>query len=199
MRVKLNDRSVAALKPAKRGPRYDVLDALMPGLAVHVTDKGSKTFVFRTRFPGNKNSRRLLGKVGAMSVEQARAKARDWHQMLDRGIDPGVRKVRAEQAVAATQLPQCRRGLLCACEGREVGQGQRHRAHRAQRVAAALVCPPNPRHRILSARPRRSHQGRQGTRRVLPSAHLMPTPKVRFRVPSRSHMLTLSFSGFDDP
>lgn len=98
MRVKLNDRSVAALKPAKRGPRYDVLDALMPGLAVHVTDKGSKTFVFRTRFPGNKNSRRLLGKVGAMSVEQARAKARDWHQMLDRGIDPGVRKVRAEQA-----------------------------------------------------------------------------------------------------
>ena len=44
-RVKLTDKKLAALKPAKPGTRRDYLDALMPGLLVGVTDKGSKTFM----------------------------------------------------------------------------------------------------------------------------------------------------------
>jgi integrase len=89
LRVVLTDARVRALKKAKLGSRYDVLDALVPGLAVRVTDTGNKTFMFRTRYPGAEHSsRRALGKVGAMNVEQARAKARDWHQLLDKQIDP---------------------------------------------------------------------------------------------------------------
>ena len=88
-RVALTDARIKSLKPAKPGQRYDVLDALMPGLSVRVTDTGNKTFMFRTRYPGSEHSsRRALGKVGAMLVEQARAKARDWHQLLDKKIDP---------------------------------------------------------------------------------------------------------------
>lgn len=88
-RVKLTDKKLAALKPARPGTRRDYLDALMPGLLVRVTDKGSKTWMFRTRFPGSSNpSRRELGKAGAMTVEQARDKARKWHELLDQGIDP---------------------------------------------------------------------------------------------------------------
>jgi len=89
LREKLTDARVRALKPAKQGSRYDVLDALVPGLAVRVTDTGNKTFMFRTRYPGEQHSsRRALGKVGALNVEQARTKARDWHQLLDKQIDP---------------------------------------------------------------------------------------------------------------
>jgi hypothetical protein len=38
MRLKLTDKKLAALKPAKSGTRRDYLDALMPGLLVRVTD-----------------------------------------------------------------------------------------------------------------------------------------------------------------
>ena len=71
MRLKLTDKKLAAFKSAKLGTRRDYLDALMPGLLVRVTDKGSKTFMLRARYPGSPNSsRRALGKVGALSVER---------------------------------------------------------------------------------------------------------------------------------
>jgi integrase len=88
-RIVLTDKKIVRLKPAKSGERYDLLDALMPNLAVRVTDTGSKAFVFRTRYPGKPfPSRRVLGKVGAMTVAQARDKARKWHELLDQGTDP---------------------------------------------------------------------------------------------------------------
>lgn len=88
-RVVLTDKKVAALKPAKAGTRYDTYDALMPNLAVRVTDKGAKSFILRTRYPGHKHAaRRALGVVGAMSVEQARATAGEWHALLEKGTDP---------------------------------------------------------------------------------------------------------------
>ena len=58
----LNDKKIAALKPAKQGVRYDVHDALMPALAVRVTDTGAKSFILRTRYPNHKHAaRRALG------------------------------------------------------------------------------------------------------------------------------------------
>ena len=51
----LTDRSLKALKPAPRGKRYDRMDAIVPGLAVRVTEKGTKSFVLVARFPGSQN------------------------------------------------------------------------------------------------------------------------------------------------
>lgn len=88
-RVVLTDKKIARLKPAKPGSRYDVLDALMPNLLVRVTDTGSRAFVFRTRYPGKPfSSRRVLGKVGALTVAQARDKAKCWHDLLAEHKDP---------------------------------------------------------------------------------------------------------------
>jgi integrase len=85
----LNDRILKSLKPARAGSRYDVLDAIVPGLAVRVSDKGKKTFVLISRFGGKKQpTRRALGEYGAMSLEQARVKARKWLEMIRSGIDP---------------------------------------------------------------------------------------------------------------
>src|SRR6266568_5023268 len=87
-RVALTDKKIAALRPAKPGERYDVLDVLMPNLLVRVTDKGSKSFMFRARFGKTNPARRLLGQVGALSIAEARDKARAWHMLIARGIDP---------------------------------------------------------------------------------------------------------------
>ena len=75
----LTDRAILHLKPAPIGKRRIVWDAIVPGLGVRVTEKGVKTFVLVVRYPGSANPvPRSLGVYGAITLEAARGKARDW-------------------------------------------------------------------------------------------------------------------------
>jgi integrase len=69
-------------------------------LALRVTDRGHKSFVLVARYPLNpKNpTPRSLGDYGAMSLAEARDKARQWLGLIGRGIDP---KIEAERQRAA--------------------------------------------------------------------------------------------------
>jgi integrase len=92
----LTDRGLKALKPAAAGKRYDVMDGVVPGFGVRVTDKGKRTFILVARYAGTDNpTRRSLGEYGAITLETAREKARDWIKMVQRGIDP--REVEEQQ------------------------------------------------------------------------------------------------------
>jgi integrase len=85
----LTDRAIQGLKPAPTGKRHLVWDAQVPGLAVRVTDQGKKTFVLCVRYPGSGNpAPRSLGAYGAITLEAARDKARDWHSLIRSGTDP---------------------------------------------------------------------------------------------------------------
>jgi integrase len=85
----LHDRALKALKPAKEGRLYDVMDAVVPGFGVRVSDTGRRTFILTTRYPGSRNpTRRALGEYGALTLEAARAKARDWLELIRQGRDP---------------------------------------------------------------------------------------------------------------
>jgi integrase len=98
-RKNLNDRTLRALKPAAPGQRYDVGDAMTPGLAVRVTEKGTKTFSLVARYPGSTNpTRRALGEYGELSLAEARTKAREWLALLKKGIDPRVEVERGRLA-----------------------------------------------------------------------------------------------------
>jgi integrase len=95
----LTDRALKALKPAPPGKRYDVMDAIVPGLGVRVTPQGTRTFILVTRYPGARNpTRRELGKYGELTLDGARNKARDWLELIRRGTDPRIAEVRARQA-----------------------------------------------------------------------------------------------------
>jgi integrase len=86
----LTDRGIAALRPAK-GAYQLTWDALVPGLAVRVTANGAKSFVLVTRFPGSANpTARALGKVGAITLEDARTKGREWLKSIAAGTDPAA-------------------------------------------------------------------------------------------------------------
>ncbi|MGA8653021.1 MAG: Arm DNA-binding domain-containing protein, partial [Xanthobacteraceae bacterium] len=75
----LTDRAIAALKPAPKGRRTLVWDAIVTGFAVRVTDKRQRSFVLVTRYPGSPNpTARAIGSVGAISLEDARTRAREW-------------------------------------------------------------------------------------------------------------------------
>jgi Arm DNA-binding domain len=89
----LTDRGIAALKPAPAGKRRLIWDAIVPGLAVRVTDRGVRTFVLVTRYPGHSNpTPRSLGLVGTITLERVRDKARDWHALIASGIDPEAKR-----------------------------------------------------------------------------------------------------------
>ena len=90
-RITLTPTKISGLKPAKEGQRYQVMDALVPGFGVRVTDSGHCTFILRTRYPGSDNpSRREIGACGAMTLTDAREKARQWRSLVGQGIDPAV-------------------------------------------------------------------------------------------------------------
>jgi integrase len=98
-KLKLTDRGVKALKPARDGKPYDVRDSVVPGLRVRVMGTGALSFVVLARFPGASHpTRRALGLYDRLTLEQARAKAREWFSLIGKGIDPAVEERRQRQA-----------------------------------------------------------------------------------------------------
>jgi integrase len=105
VRVNLTDRFIKSRPAAPAGERTDYGDALVPGLVLRVTDRGHKSFALRARYPlqPTNPTRRLIGEVGAISLEQARQKAREWLELIGKGIDP---KIEAERQKAAAHRRQ---------------------------------------------------------------------------------------------
>jgi integrase len=84
MKTALTDRAVKAAK-------QDIADALVPGLILRVRPSGAKSYALVARFPGSANpTRRTIAAVGAISLADARERARQWHELLQRGIDPAA-------------------------------------------------------------------------------------------------------------
>ena len=86
-RHRLTDRKLQALK--RKGKRYDVMDTDVPGFGVRVSEIGQKTFILIARYPGSPNpTRRALGEYPALSLQKARERARDWRELIQKGLDP---------------------------------------------------------------------------------------------------------------
>jgi integrase len=137
MKQILTDRFIKSRKAAPGGRRLDYPDAIVPGLALRVTDRGHKSFVLIGRFPLRPEhpTRRALGDYGVISLEQARQKAREWLELIQKGIDPKVQEARAratEQrrqtnsfaAVAAEYLDRHAAGLKKNTEAKRIIEGE---------------------------------------------------------------------------
>lgn len=102
-RKNLTDRTLKAMPAAPAGAHYDVMDSIVPGMGVRVSDTGRRTFILVGRFPGSRNpTRRALGEYGALTLEKARGKARDWLALIRQGKDPKAEEQR-QQAAALRQ------------------------------------------------------------------------------------------------
>jgi integrase len=137
----LSDRVINAFKPASDGLPYDVRDANSP-VTVRVRPSAAgqaptKTFILIARYDGPRShpARRTLGRVGQITLEEARAKARRWLALIAQGINPAEEEKRAAAAaerrrintVASvvadyieTETPKQRRGRNVARELRRV-------------------------------------------------------------------------------
>jgi integrase len=134
-RHRLTDRFVRNISPKGNG-RDEYLDALVPQLLLRVSPSGHRSFALLARYPGYKNpTRRLLGtyydgdpavlaeddpdildrtngRLGAaLSLAEAREKARYWLGLIARGRDPGAEK---KAAVVAKKQQEADRQAAAA-------------------------------------------------------------------------------------
>ena len=99
MKRRLTDRTLRSLKRAELGRRYEIMDVETRQFGVRVNDKGLVSFILLARFPGSSNPvRRHLGEYPAMTLTEARQRAREWRDMLAAGKDPKVEQGRQRQA-----------------------------------------------------------------------------------------------------
>lgn len=120
MATKLTTKSVAALKP--RALRYWINDTELPGFRVSVSPSGVKSFAVRLRSRGGRKNRtdsmHVLGRLGPLSVEEARAEARKVLSRATLGEDvaQGRREDRAAETVEelATLFLEARGGKIKA-------------------------------------------------------------------------------------
>jgi hypothetical protein len=133
-RHRLTDRFVRNVTPKapNAGGRDEYLDALVPQLMLRVSPTGHKSFALLARYPGFKNpTRRLLGTYydgdpavlaeddpaildrngAALSLAEAREKARYWLGLIARGRDPGAEK---KAAVVAKKQQEADRQAAAA-------------------------------------------------------------------------------------
>jgi integrase len=101
----LTDRFIKSRKQAPLGKRVLYPDGIVPGMALRVTDRGHKSFVLVTRYPLQPKhpTPRALGEYGAITLDQARQKARGWLEMIGKGIDPKVDEERQKAAALRRQ------------------------------------------------------------------------------------------------
>jgi integrase len=108
-RVVLTDKLVKALTPGDK--RYDVLDALVPGLLASVNPGGTVTLMLRTRKGSKTPIRRAIGQAGHVTVEQARRTARQWLELLYNGGDPReVQRLAREEQRRVREAADARAG-----------------------------------------------------------------------------------------
>lgn len=85
-RTRLTVKKVSEIKAPKTGQRF-VWDLEVPGLAVRVTFRGARSFIFERKFKG-RTLRLTIGSCTAWRLPQAREEARRLQRLIDQGIDP---------------------------------------------------------------------------------------------------------------
>jgi len=89
MARKLNKQFIAT---SKAGDKEQIIwDLDVPGLGLRITPAGAKSFILKTRVGSGRSApvkKPTLGKVGELTLDQARTKARDWKALAKEGVDP---------------------------------------------------------------------------------------------------------------
>ena len=93
--AKLTKTVVEGLKPSKVGVKGSYLfawDQELRGFGVQVMPSGLKSFILQYRNREGRSRRRVLGRFGVMTVEEARIEARILLGKIAKGVDPADEK-----------------------------------------------------------------------------------------------------------
>lgn len=139
-RVRLTAGRIAAFACLPGKQQAFLHDAEVPSLALRVTAAGAKSFVFEGKID-RRSVRITIGSVSDWSIDAARARAREFAALIDRGIDPREalrqqreaieaerrKRIEAERAKARQETPALT-VWRTYCEERKAVWGARHYA-----------------------------------------------------------------------
>jgi integrase len=100
--TRISKRTVDAALPGTK-PIF-LWDSTLPGFGLLVLPTGTKSFVFQYRTPEGRSRRATIGKVGALTPEQARTIADDMSRTVKGGGDPLEDKRKAREAITVGGL-----------------------------------------------------------------------------------------------
>ncbi len=120
--ARITKRDVEALQPPKEGQAF-LWDGELRGLGVRVMASGVKSFILQYRNEAGRSRRIVIGRYGALTVEQARAKAKIKLGSIAGGADPAYEKKGAKGKPTISDL--CNWYLKEAEAGRILGRRSR--------------------------------------------------------------------------
>lgn len=123
---KITKTLVEALKPSKdgvKGSSQFVWDNELRGFGVTVGQQGTKSFVVQYRSPNGQSRRKVIGRFGLMTVEEARRNARVMLGEVAKGADP-IEEVK-QQPVGHTVAEICDWYLERAEAGKIIGRSRK--------------------------------------------------------------------------
>ena len=118
---KLNKRFVDALKSVTRDTLYRDRD--LSGFALRVKPSGTATWVVQYRNAAGRTRKLALGRVGVLTPDEARQRARKALGRVADGADPSATRNAARGAMTVASL--CRDYLAAADEGLVLGKNRR--------------------------------------------------------------------------
>ncbi len=102
-KIQFNEKKIQSLKPGTK--RIQLFDDGQHGLALRITPDGVKSFSVVYKFAGR--MRRLtLGKYPAVSIADARKRARKALTDVEAGVDPMAKKIEIRQAGTVEELSE---------------------------------------------------------------------------------------------
>lgn len=122
---KITKSLVEALKPSRdavKGSSQFVWDSELRGFGVSVGYQGTKSFVVQYRNPAGQSRRKVIGRFGLMTVEEARRSARVMLGEVARGADP-VEETRQVRGLTVSDI--CDWYLERAEAGKIIGRSRR--------------------------------------------------------------------------
>jgi hypothetical protein len=84
--MRLTKTAIDRITPPEKGQAFYRDDGLL-GFGLRVTPGGAKSFIVETRIKG-RNTRKTLGRYGALTTEQARREAQKYLGQVATGLDP---------------------------------------------------------------------------------------------------------------
>ncbi len=102
----LTDPTIGRIRRPPRGKRKEVFDSDAPGLALRITDKGTRSWSVYFRLTDatrkQKNLRVTLGRYPSIGIAEARRQAREIRDQAASGIDPRKARAGAQAKAQAT-------------------------------------------------------------------------------------------------
>lgn len=83
---------------------HELRDTMIPGFLLKIAPTGRKTFMLAYTANNGQRRKPAIGRLGEITVEQARTIAKDWLADIRKGKDPGAEKSAARRAATVKEL-----------------------------------------------------------------------------------------------